>query len=211
MKNNIVTCSIAVVACMAIINVASATSIIWSGSNAGDIVGPSGSNLGAGNMVLFVWDTGNNGFNASSSDILAGNYAKGDDVLVTQTSGSGLTVSNGRSSANTYTYTYGGAGSVLTAGNSSTHTLNASMAMTGYIVVFDGANLAGSTHYAVSPALFATTLDEPGELNPTPNFSLNSGGILQGAWQPIPEPCSMALFGIGAAAIGLRRRFLKKS
>jgi len=32
-----------------------------------------------------------------------------------------------------------------------------------------------------------------------------------GKWVPVPEPTSMALFGLGAAVLGLRRRFKKKA
>ena len=41
----------------------------------------------------------------------------------------------------------------------------------------------------------------------------NYGGTGSGTgnWVAVPEPCSMALFGLGAAAIGLRRRFQKKA
>lgn len=34
---------------------------------------------------------------------------------------------------------------------------------------------------------------------------------MPGQWTAVPEPTSMALFGLGAAALGLRRRFQKKS
>jgi len=34
-------------------------------------------------------------------------------------------------------------------------------------------------------------------------------GSVQGTWEAVPEPCTMALFGIGIAVLGLRRKFRK--
>jgi len=46
-------------------------------------------------------------------------------------------------------------------------------------------------------------------------FGVNVGGTaidgLPGQWVPVPEPTSMALFGLGAGILALRRRFQKKA
>jgi hypothetical protein len=88
-----------------------------------------------------------------------------------------------------------------------------------------GANfVAGTTYYA---RLFVTSNDgkweqtsvlaqfvEPGTGNANLNF-LTGGGFatvnnkMPTVWTPVPEPTTMALLGIGAAVVGLRRKFRK--
>jgi len=76
-----------------------------------------------------------------------------------------------------------------------------------YMIVYDNADITLATHYQV---LSLGPIDRPGT---APNaMPLTFGNLSQGGWQAItiiPEPTAMALLALGAAAVGLRRRFRK--
>jgi hypothetical protein len=81
------------------------------------------------------------------------------------------------------------------------------------LVVYD----SKANRYGVSPIYTLTGVKDSPPTDPDPVSFVNDGGISgEGTYfianlTPVPEPASMALFGIGAAALALRRRFAKKS
>ena len=62
----------------------------------------------------------------------------------------------------------------------------------------------GALNYTGKPTPAAA--DDP---PPYLHFTDNDWNAGNGAWIPIPEPTAMALLALGAAAVGLRRRFRK--
>lgn len=75
--------------------------------------------------------------------------------------------------------------------------------------IADGAHVftrifdSGMNWYANVDSAYTTIADST---PPAPNAQYDTGGTVAGDWQPIPEPSTLALIGLGVAAIGYRRR-----
>jgi len=74
-----------------------------------------------------------------------------------------------------------------------------------YTILFStaGAVVAGTTGYSISGPV---TLVFGPSGNPEANFEYGTFPAWETNWEPIPEPATMALLGIGIVAVGLRRR-----
>lgn len=77
-----------------------------------------------------------------------------------------------------------------------------------YIRVFNSADIASATMYLdiTSPGYVIAATDNTG----SDSFYITTPAG-PGGWQPIPEPASLALAGLGAMAVALRRRFGRKA
>ena len=118
--------------------------------------------------------------------------------------------------------TFVGQGTTLASGGmgakeSTSASLPNATALNFYVVAFN--SFASQPYFEVSATVNQTSYTAPTTPN-TASFGAATFGAgsythaypgAQNGWVPIPEPCTMALFGIGAAVIGLRRRFTKKS
>jgi len=81
-----------------------------------------------------------------------------------------------------------------------------SMPVSVYLVAFDAGSVAAAGYYLVSSPQ-VQTFGASG--NKTYSFGTPGGSYIPSTWSPIPEPTSMALFGLGAVVLGLRRKFRK--
>jgi hypothetical protein len=75
------------------------------------------------------------------------------------------------------------------------------------IRVFDAPTVEGAANSWDSGTFKVTATTNAG----TDNFYLSSTTKVSGDWDPIPEPATAGLLGIGLAAIALRRRLSKKA
>jgi len=139
----------------------------------------------------------------------------GDDtVFATATIGTGVGATKNQAgnlyvTATTYTY------NSTTAGNPSQTIDNSDQFI---IRVFNNANTANATWYldvykTGTTTAFSLAASKDGQTDSF--YTVGSVGgtpqdTLPGAWQPIPEPMTMALALVGVGAIALRRRFMKK-
>jgi hypothetical protein len=73
-----------------------------------------------------------------------------------------------------------------------------------FTVVFNNASAAAATHYVVVDDAFhrIPTYTQDAQL-------YSAGSATEGEWQAVPEPSSLALMGLGVAALAVRR-FRKK-
>ena len=78
--------------------------------------------------------------------------------------------------------------------------------VTLYMVLFDASTIANANYFMISSAI---TQSFGASGNKTYTF-VSSNGTLPSSWTAVPEPTSMALLALGVAAVGLRRRFMKK-
>ena len=80
-----------------------------------------------------------------------------------------------------------------------------------YVRVYDNA-VAGSAANFVNLYGGANSIADPYTINalgPTDVSTFDPGGAAAGDWQPIPEPGTLALFGLGLLTIAVRRRIRK--
>lgn len=148
-----------------------------------------------GETVWLVYGTFSSTLETGDLAALAGSTVKGATILAVSTVGTGIAVApkKGRVSVTTG-YTWGAAAGQYNAGDQF------------YIVAFDtSTTLLGDTaikYYGVSAAYTLAAADE----NSTPDWSAPN---FVSNTQVVPEPTSMALLALGAAALGLRRKFRK--
>lgn len=75
-----------------------------------------------------------------------------------------------------------------------------------FLVAFDAATYGAANNYLIT-SIYTQTMPST---NPTYTFGAPGGTYVPSTWTDVvPEPTSMALLALGAAAIGLRRKFRK--
>jgi len=78
-----------------------------------------------------------------------------------------------------------------------------------YAVFFDGPDIASSSYYMISQDVQLNFVTANLTLLLQQSWGGVGNGRLPNTWSAIPEPTAMALLALGAAALGLRRRFRK--
>ena len=137
---------------------------------------------------------------------IADNYVQGDDVVWAQRSLDQILVPGGTSTAPEDSTEWS---SFLewSAGNTAYIDYGWSTAGSVYQRIFEGTPAMGSLYY--DSELLALNLgytSDMGTSTPIQDFGVGSfdGGVQAG--QPIPEPATMSLLGLGALAMAIRRR-----
>jgi len=74
-----------------------------------------------------------------------------------------------------------------------------------HTILFNNANPAAATMEAICGATTLNWVTSP----EAPGVDYNIGTVGAGQWQAVPEPATLALFGIGMATLAARRRMKK--
>jgi len=159
------------------------------------------SNLAQNSLAYLVWDSGGGGFDGLTSL----GAVQGDDVLI---SNSGIVNAIGGVNAVTVTFSDGQS---YTTGSGGTAKLNAGSSASMYLVVFDATTIGAAQNYNAS--VVKTLGMTPASGSPVTSYAFADADIVKTTWQgglnPVPEPTSIALFGLGVGVLALRRRFKK--
>lgn len=189
---------------------AQAASFSWNTAATG--VDSSGNTLTTGSIyAVLVWSVdGSSLFNGGTPTTGSRLPLDANDRVLDATtaiSGSGTT---GRISSGTRNVTWGGETYIIAnppAGVDTTPlfpSVGAAQALDFYMIVYNNTDMSAATQYQI-----LSKVDVGGPATATTGMTLAFGTVTQAGWQPIPEPTSLALLAIGAAAIGLRRKFRK--
>lgn len=179
-----------------------AASIDWRTTNQ-LIYGPEGSLAEVGWAVALVYAGADGVPGVLGIADLGGPGVNGNDAIaMTKAIGAGIPKANlqpGNFAGASYAYVYG----VTELGG---QTLDQGDVF--YIRVFNNADIASATMYLdiTSPGYVIAATEDGGV-----DSFLISTPAGPGGWQPIPEPASLALAGLGAMAVALRRRFGRKA
>jgi hypothetical protein len=181
---------------------AQAASIDWS-TNGPQVYGPDGALATPGWAVALIYAGAEGLADPLSAADLGGSGVAGNDAVAhIKYIGDGISKTAqkpGAFAGDPYGYVYGVAvlgGQTVDNGD------------VFYIRAFNSADIASATMYLDIPAgAIAATTDVGSD-----KFIIESPvGVGGDGWQPIPEPASLALAGLGMAAVALRRRFGRKA
>jgi hypothetical protein len=186
--------------------IAQAATFQWSiGSVGVNVVGYDGNALPIGSTVMIFWDKDLGGLNlltAANKATWASSPGAILDQTMLTTASSGLLFPIKQNTGITWNT------SGDTVWNSTLLPGQSSGSQTFYALIIDSSSVATANHYFLTTGVTVTAPTSAiGALSVTFGTRVPTAG---NQWTTIPEPATMALFGVGLVVLGLRRRFMKK-